>query len=152
MRHCETARHALTRLLRKSRQLSRLVENLDWSVGRPMVCLARGDDRGPTLWLLGWGEGHHTEVHDHDRSEVAVAVLQGRVFEDIFPYQGQTYRLRRKLDRGLVAELPAPYYHRVGNVHRERAVTLHAYYPKLSRMTLYREVGAALSLITTWED
>ena len=136
------------------RSLAQAVAALNWKDGRPMVRLQKGGPQVPTIWLLGWRPGDSTEIHDHDDSEVGVLCLDGRVTEDIYPYSGKAYFLRRELGENGLVSIPSPYYHRVGNLphNRENALTLHAYYPKLDKMTLYRELGAELVPTATWED
>lgn len=135
-------------------EVQKAIQELSLQSGRPMTLLHPGTAHLPTLWLLGWRPGDHTEIHDHDRSEVAVAVVQGSVVEDIYPFWGKSYFLRRNLGAGNVVTLPAPYCHRVGALPTAEglSVTLHAYFPILNHMRMYREFGSELRVSSEWHE
>ncbi len=97
------------------------------------------DDEEVNAWLICWSEDQDTGFHDHDRSEAAIAVVEGRIRED---------RLRlgrppetRVVGPGRTVIVPAVAIHRVLHAGVAPAVTIHAYSPPLRRTGSYR-VGA----------
>ncbi len=130
--------------------------------GRPMELLHPGDDRHPTLWLLGWPGGTATPIHDHDDSEVAVSVVYGEIVEDVYPPLtaqgvGQLFSAEpttRNYYRGTILTMPAPYIHRVRAEcpPEEMAVTLHAYFPKLGQMSFFDPEGVVLVKSGEWKS
>lgn len=91
------------------------------------------------VWVLTWLPGQATTLHDHGDSAAAFTVVQGCV-EEVRPDDGG--HLVAHLLRAGDAHVVAP-----GQIHDVRgagtgpAVTVHAYSPRLSRMTFW-EVGA----------
>lgn len=99
-------------------------------------------DGGPSIWLLGWREGDFTQIHDHGDSDIAIYVLAGRLTEDVYGTLGAcnaseydlTMCISRQASAGEIVCCDHPYFHRMGNLYPELAVTLHAYGPKLETM------------------
>jgi mannose-6-phosphate isomerase-like protein (cupin superfamily) len=94
------------------------------------------DDELVNAWLICWSEDQDTGFHDHDRSEAAIAVIEGQIREE---------RLRlgsdpeaRVIGPGGTVIVPAVAIHRVLHAGGEPAVTIHAYSPPLRRTGAYR--------------
>ena len=94
------------------------------------------DDELVNAWLICWTERQETGFHDHDRSEAAIAVVEGQICEE---------RLRlgrepeaRVIEAGGKALVPAVAIHRVTHAGVGPAVTIHAYSPPLTRTGAYR--------------
>lgn len=110
---------------------------------RPTIMLHEGDkDRGiPTVWLLGWSQHERTGMHGHGESAVAIGVLQGNIVnEDFRSFKGQKSYIRK----GSVFTLPEGVIHDVYGMSDDpgqRDVTVHAYWPPLSRMDFYDDNG-----------
>jgi quercetin dioxygenase-like cupin family protein len=104
------------------------------------------DDEDVNAWLICWSDDQDTGFHDHDCSEAAIAVLEGRVRED---------RLRlgespetRVIEPGSTVTVPAVAIHRVLHAGDAPAVTIHAYSPPLRQTGAYR-VGSGGELERT---
>jgi hypothetical protein len=136
-----------------ARSVKFMEENFRYGSERPMMLLNEGSDRTSTLWLLGWRDGDATPIHDHDDSAVVVKVLKGSVLEDVYTDCSSCNHVTRRLDAGETHRIPTPYVHRVRGVPGAEgmSVTLHAYFPKLDRMSFYEETGIALNQTSTWE-
>jgi mannose-6-phosphate isomerase-like protein (cupin superfamily) len=98
------------------------------------------DDELVNAWLICWSEDQDTGFHDHDRSEAAIAVIEGQICEE---------RLRlgrgpesRVFGRGRTLVVPAVSIHRVLHAGTTPAVTIHAYSPPLTQTGAYR-IGPA---------
>jgi Cysteine dioxygenase type I len=98
---------------------------------------------GVDVWLLTWLPSQSTDLHDHGSSSAAFAVVEGALTE-----------VRADPVRGLSSvTLSAPGVRLVepGVVHDVRndllkpAVSIHAYFPRLERMTFYDVVGERLA-------
>jgi mannose-6-phosphate isomerase-like protein (cupin superfamily) len=94
------------------------------------------DDELVNAWVICWSEDQDTGFHDHDRSEAAIAVVEGRIREE---------RLRlgrepesREIGPGRTVVVPAVAIHRVLHAAGRPAVTIHAYSPPLRRTGAYR--------------
>ena len=93
---------------------------------------------GPTYeaWLIGWGEGHELELHDHGDSSGAIAVVTGCLVEQAVDVEG-TGLHRRLLRPGGIHVFDTGHIHHVANEHPEPAVSVHVYSPRLHTMTFY---------------
>jgi predicted metal-dependent enzyme (double-stranded beta helix superfamily) len=100
-------------------------------------------DRHLTVWLNCWMDDQETGFHDHDLSEGAVAVVEGRLREERLVLGGPT---RSALYRpGEVFDFGAADIHRVLHGGGGPTVSLHAYSPPLWRMGSYEVApGGAL--------
>jgi hypothetical protein len=112
---------------------------------RPIRLLARRDSARPerhalyvyrspalTVTLQAWDPGKWTPWHDHGCDALALAVVAGRVREEWF--DGEGVRREARTEGDIVSADPAAP-HRVGGGD---GITLHAYTPELTGMTLYR--------------
>jgi mannose-6-phosphate isomerase-like protein (cupin superfamily) len=94
------------------------------------------DDEDVNAWLICWSEDQDTGFHDHDRSEAAIAVVEGRVREDRLRLGGAPET--RVVGPGGLLTVPAVAIHRVLHAGVAPAVTIHAYSPPLRRTGSYR--------------
>jgi quercetin dioxygenase-like cupin family protein len=93
------------------------------------------EDENVNAWVLCWSEDHDTGFHDHDRSAVAILVVEGEVREDRLRLGGApTTRVR---GAGDLFTVPPAAIHRVLHSGDGPAVTIHAYSPPLVRMGSY---------------
>jgi len=87
------------------------------------------------LWLLTWLPGQDTELHDHGGSAAAFAVVTGALEEVRADADG---RLARSVHAAGSAVWVAPgAVHDVAHAGAGPAVSLHAYAPRLQRMTYW---------------
>lgn len=93
--------------------------------------LRRTDD--VDLWLLTWLPGQQTELHDHGDAAAAFTVLSGAVAEVRAQPDGSTSRA--VLTPGDSVWVPPGAVHDVLDAGNGPAVSLHAYSPRLTRMT-----------------
>jgi hypothetical protein len=100
-------------------------------------------------WLLTWLPGQSTGLHDHGGSAGAYAVVAGLVEEDL-PVSRQpgaaagTQVTTRRYRAGQIRAFGTEYVHDVAARSGRRAVTLHVYAPRLTRMTRYRLTDGGL--------
>ena len=125
----------------------------------------------PTVWLLGFRPGESTDVHDHALSEAAIHVYSGEIEETIYWPQekqiigevinkGPCKTVTRELATPSTISVPTPYTHKfAGNCVATDmlplcAVSIHAYYPQLKIMNLYRvdEANETIEFSGSWED
>lgn len=139
---------------------------------RPCVLIYNGCGQTPMpdIWLLVWRKGNEgpegTDIHDHNDSEVGIYVYKGAVREKIHVFKIRDYKLVktfngvlpfRQVERwakeGSSLTIGSPYIHTVeGCPAIDMSVTIHAYYPPLDEMVLFREEGNVLVPITHWVD
>ena len=91
------------------------------------------------VWLLSWLPGQGTGLHDHGGSAGALAVVRGRLSEEVGARQGAT-----ELTAGRVRHFGPHHVHRVANSGAEAAVSVHVYTPRLTVMNTYRIEGRLL--------
>jgi predicted metal-dependent enzyme (double-stranded beta helix superfamily) len=94
------------------------------------------EDARLDIWVLSWMPGQGTGFHDHGRSSVALAAVQGAVLERQLRIGAEA--VRRELRAGLVQRGAPGYIHSVSHARGEPAVTLHAYSPPLLEVGQYR--------------
>jgi mannose-6-phosphate isomerase-like protein (cupin superfamily) len=94
---------------------------------------SRGD---VDVWLLTWLPDQRTELHDHGDSAAALTVVQGRLTE-VRAHRSGTLA---DVDVGVGdASWVAPgVVHDVVNRSSQPAVSIHAYAPRLTRMTFWQ--------------
>lgn len=154
-------------------KLIRMIDHLPKDA-RPTLLLHKGDkDLGiPTVWLLGWSTKEGTDVHDHAGSEVGISVLRGEVRERAFGVRGKKLAREvakahpegvevvahdREVREGSSMSLKDPYIHEVfgksdDDTHRD--VTVHAYFPPLTKMTYFKydEANQRLTYDGEWDE
>ncbi len=97
------------------------------------------EDERVNAWLICWSEDQDTGFHDHDRSEAAIAIVEGHVSEERLRLGGAPEV--RVLGPGRTLLVPAVAIHRVLHAGDGPAVTIHAYSPPLRRTGAYRVGG-----------
>lgn len=99
-------------------------------------------DTGPgyEVWLLSWLPGQTSGRHDHGRSSGVLTVLDGELSESALTARGQT---TRALGPGAQRAFAPGYVHEVVNDSLEPAVSLHVYFPGLTRMTPHTRCSRA---------
>jgi hypothetical protein len=91
------------------------------------------------IWLIRWGAGSRTTLHDHGDSAGAFVVVDGRLVEYMPNPAGSGRRLRRDL-RPLDGRPMAPsHIHTVVNEAATPAASVHVYSPPLVAMQHYDE-------------
>jgi quercetin dioxygenase-like cupin family protein len=90
---------------------------------------------GVDLWLLTWLPGQDTELHDHGDAAAAVCVVSGAVSEVRADRDGTLRSVQ--LRTGDAVWVPPGAVHDMGHAGEQPAVSLHAYSPRLDRMTFY---------------
>lgn len=97
---------------------------------------------GVDVWLLTWMPSQGTDLHDHGDSSAAFVVVQGALTEVRVDRRNESAGLRSAVVRAPAVRVVEPgVVHDVRNDLVEPAVSIHAYSPKLSRMTFYDLVG-----------
>ena len=93
------------------------------------------------IWLIKWGAGSRTVLHDHGGSAGALYVAAGELIEHRPNPTGVGYPLRRDL-RELDHRPMAPsHVHEIANESSEAAASIHAYSPPLEAMNHYELLG-----------
>jgi mannose-6-phosphate isomerase-like protein (cupin superfamily) len=90
---------------------------------------------GVDVWLLTWLPSQGTDLHDHGTSAAAFAVVDGTLTEVRADPAIGTWSTAVSAPAVRVVE--PGVVHDVRNDHRAPAVSIHAYSPRLSRMTYY---------------
>jgi quercetin dioxygenase-like cupin family protein len=99
------------------------------------------------LWLLTWLPGQDTELHDHGAAAAAVTVVAGAVQEVRADLHGALTTTR--LEVGDAVWVPPGAVHDVRHAGTGPAVSLHAYSPRLRRMTYYERAPQGLRVTRT---
>jgi cysteine dioxygenase type I len=89
---------------------------------------------GYEVWLLSWLPGQSSGLHDHGRSSGVLTVLDGTLRERALTARGKA---TRSLASGAQRVFAAGYVHEVVNDSLDGAVSLHVYFPGMTRMTPY---------------
>ncbi len=148
-------------------------DNREKYINRPMIRLNVGKEGlSPDIWLLGWRSSDvgddETEVHDHGNSEAAAFIHQGDVSEKVWAFDAKewdeikdgsvggsmkTFTIKRELKAGTTANIAVPYIHTFSAITgKPLAVTVHGYYPPLSKMNTFQEKDGKLVLTDSWND
>ncbi|MER5890999.1 cysteine dioxygenase family protein [Streptomyces sp. NPDC001941] len=85
---------------------------------------------GYEVWLLSWVPGQGSGLHDHGSSSGVLTVLEGELTE-------RTRTADRTLAAGAQRAFAPGYAHEVVNDSLEPAVSLHVYFPGLTRMPMH---------------
>ena len=96
-------------------------------------------DPNVDVWVICWTDAQDTGYHDHDRSQGAVYVCEGALFEDFF-HRDEDGWIREKTNRHDVSgwfDFDATYIHGVRYAAGAPAVSVHCYSPALWRMGHY---------------
>ncbi|MFD4243232.1 cysteine dioxygenase [Streptomyces sp. NPDC058525] len=91
---------------------------------------AGGAPMGYEVWLLSWVPGQGSGPHDHGPSSGVLTVLEGELTE-------RSARGHLTLGAGSQRVFSSGYAHEVVNDTLEGAVSLHVYFPGLTRMPMH---------------
>jgi quercetin dioxygenase-like cupin family protein len=102
---------------------------------------------GVDMWLLTWLPSQATDLHDHGSSAAAVVVLQGRLTEVSAAADGSVSTTT--LEPGSAHGIPVGAVHEIHNAGPDPAVSLHAYSPRLTEMTVWQTTTGGLRAVRT---
>ena len=94
------------------------------------------EDERTDIWVLCWMPGQSTGFHDHDVSDVGIAIAQGMVVER--QLRLPTGATSLELRPGDTRQGPAGYIHSVAHGEGIPAVSIHCYSPPLMQVGQYR--------------
>jgi Cysteine dioxygenase type I len=94
------------------------------------------EDERTDIWVLCWMPGQSTGFHDHDASDVGIALAQGMIVERQLQLPAGATSL--ELRPGDTRQGPAGYIHSVAHGEGIPAVSIHCYSPPLMRVGQYR--------------
>jgi predicted metal-dependent enzyme (double-stranded beta helix superfamily) len=94
------------------------------------------EDERTDIWVLCWMPGQSTGFHDHDMSDVGIAIAQGMVIER--QLRLPTGASSQALCPGDTRQGPAGYIHSVAHAEGVPAVSIHCYSPPLMKVGQYR--------------
>lgn len=94
------------------------------------------------IWVCSWLSGQTARLHDHDLSEVGIAVVEGAIKErHLQPGRADPGHVLRT---GQQQEGPLGYIHQVEHFAGAPAVTIHSYSPPLVWLGLYSEADGQM--------
>lgn len=132
------------RVVPRDRELEWLVKEMAghpavWShlirYAEPRLCMPIVGVPGVQTWLLTWGPGQGSGLHDHRGSAWAFVVMRGSLREDVVDEAGQVHARSRAV--GDVSSFRSNVVHELRNEGTEGAVSLHAFRPELAGLTPY---------------
>ena len=94
------------------------------------------EDERTDIWVLCWMPGQSTGFHDHDISDVGIAIAQGMIVER--QLRLPTGATSLELRPGDTRQGPAGYIHSVAHGEGLPAVSIHCYSPPLMKVGQYR--------------
>ena len=94
------------------------------------------EDERTDIWVLCWMPGQSTGFHDHDISDVGIAIAQGMIVER--QLRLPTGATSLELRPGDTRQGPAGYIHSVAHGEGVPAVSIHCYSPPLMKVGQYR--------------
>ena len=94
------------------------------------------EDERTDIWVLCWMPGQSTGFHDHDVSDVGIAIAQGMIVER--QLRLPTGATALELRPGDTRQGPAGYIHSVAHGEGIPAVSIHCYSPPLMKVGQYR--------------
>ena len=94
------------------------------------------------VWLLTWLPDQSTELHDHGDAAAALTVVQGTLTEVRADRTGALTTAR--LGAGASHWVAPGVVHDIANHSTEPAVSIHAYAPRLARMTFWQAGATGL--------
>jgi hypothetical protein len=95
------------------------------------------------IWLIRWGAGSGTVLHDHSGSAGALYVVAGDLVEHHPHPAGFARPLRRELRKRDHRPMPASHVHDVANESNVTAASIHVYSPPLEAMHHYELTDAS---------
>jgi len=100
------------------------------------------------IWLIRWGAGARTELHDHGGSAGALYVARGRLLEQRPNPAGVGRNLRRVLHAFDHRPMAPSHVHEVVNESNTIAESIHVYSPPLETMAHYELTNESVPRIT----
>ncbi len=94
------------------------------------------EDERTDIWVLSWMPGQSTGFHDHDISDVGIAIADGMIVER--QLRLPTGATALELRPGDTRQGPAGYVHSVAHGEGAPAVSIHCYSPPLMKVGQYR--------------
>jgi hypothetical protein len=94
------------------------------------------EDERTDIWVLCWMPGQSTGFHDHDLSDVGIAIASGTIIER--QLRLPTGATALDLRPGDTRKGPAGYIHSVAHGEGIPAVSIHCYSPPLMKVGQYR--------------
>jgi Cysteine dioxygenase type I len=94
------------------------------------------EDERTDIWVLCWMPGQSTGFHDHDVSDVGIAIARGMIVER--QLRLPTGATALELRPGDTRQGPAGYIHSVAHGEGIPAVSIHCYSPPLMKVGQYR--------------
>lgn len=94
------------------------------------------EDERTDIWVLCWMPGQSTGFHDHDVSDVGIAIARGMVVERQLKLPAGATAI--ELRPGDTRQGPAGYIHSVAHGEGAPAVSIHCYSPPLMKVGQYR--------------
>ena len=94
------------------------------------------EDERTDVWVLCWMPGQSTGFHDHDVSDVGIAIARGKIIER--QLRLPTGATALELQPGDTRQGPAGYIHSVAHSEGAPAVSIHCYSPPLMKVGQYR--------------
>jgi len=95
------------------------------------------------VWLIRWGVGARTALHDHGGSAGALYVVRGELVERRPNPAGSDRPLRRVLRAGNDRPMAPTHVHEVANESSAPAASVHVYSPPLTTMHHFELGGDA---------
>lgn len=102
---------------------------------------------GADVWLLTWLPDQFTDLHDHGDATATFTVVSG-VLEEVRVRPGGAL-VSSSLPAGSVRTVPAGAVHDVANRGTEPAISIHAYTPRLERMSFWEVAPGGLTRLST---
>lgn len=95
------------------------------------------------IWLIRWGAGSRTELHDHGGSAGALFVVTGQLVEHRPHPTGVGRPIRRDLRELDHHAMPPSHVHEIANESTTTSASIHVYSPPLTAMQHYELTGAS---------
>ena len=86
------------------------------------------------IWLIRWGAGSRTELHDHGGSAGALYVVEGELVEHRANPAGVGRPIRRVLHELEDRAMPSSHIHEIANESSTVTASVHVYSPPLESM------------------
>jgi predicted metal-dependent enzyme (double-stranded beta helix superfamily) len=100
------------------------------------------------VWLIRWGPGSTSGLHDHAGSTGAFCVVEGRLVEHVVASREPVRRTPRVVRPAEHRPMSAAHVHEVVNESPTVATSVHAYSPPLRAMRHYDiDAGARLRVV-----
>ena len=105
------------------------------------------------IWLIRWGVGSRTVLHDHGGSAGALYVVSGELVEERPNPTGVGRPLRHRLREFDHRPMASSHVHEIANATAREAASIHVYSPPLESMNHYeRTHGSQIRMIRREAD